>query len=58
MHVRFESCMKTLWQLEWEGGGGCQIIKKGKFPTRTQHNTSLHLVKINTLIFLTFFGTN
>ncbi len=37
---------------------GGQIIKKGEFPTRTQHNTFLHLVMINTLIFSTFFGTN
>jgi hypothetical protein len=58
MHARFESCMKTLWQLELGGGGRGQMIKKGKFPTTTQHNIYLHLVKINTLIFLTFFGIN
>jgi hypothetical protein len=40
------------------GVRGGQTIKKGEFSTRTQHNTFLHLVKINTLIFSTFFDNN
>jgi hypothetical protein len=55
MDVRFEGCMKTLWQLEWVGD---QTVKKGEFPTKTQHKTSSHFVMVSTLIFSTSFGPN
>jgi hypothetical protein len=39
MHARFESCMKTLWQLELGGqGGGVKLSKKVHF--QLEHNTT------------------
>jgi len=55
MYVKFEGCIKTLWQLDWVGD---QTIKKGEFPTKIQHKTFSHLVMISTLIFSTSFGIN
>jgi hypothetical protein len=39
------------------GSRGDQIVKKCELSTRTQHNTSSHLVMVSTLIFSTSFGT-